>query len=88
MFINEESKNVNLPKINDKLNYKIINADQEFTKSIGRYSESTLIKTLEKNGIGRPSTFASIISKIQDRNYVEIKNIEGEKNVLNYELKK
>jgi len=40
-----------------------------------RYTEATLIRELEKNGIGRPSTFAQLISTIQDRNYVEIKTI-------------
>ncbi len=44
---------------------------QRFTEPIARYSEATLIKTLESLGIGRPSTYASIISTIQDRNYVE-----------------
>ena len=47
-----------------------------------------MVKILEKNGIGRPSTFASIISKIQDKDYVLIKNIDGEKKkIINYTLK-
>jgi DNA topoisomerase-1 len=45
--------------------------EQHFTEPPPRYSESTLIKELEKNGVGRPSTYASIVSVIQDRNYVE-----------------
>ncbi|MFO0857318.1 MAG: DNA topoisomerase [Phycisphaerales bacterium] len=45
--------------------------EQKFTSPPSRYSESSLIKTLESEGIGRPSTYASIISVIQDRNYVE-----------------
>lgn len=44
---------------------------QHFTQPPARYSEATLIKELEKNGIGRPSTYAPIISTIQERNYVE-----------------
>jgi len=44
---------------------------QHFTQPPSRYSEATLIKTLEQNGIGRPSTYAPIISTIQARNYVE-----------------
>jgi DNA topoisomerase-1 len=48
-----------------------IEPDQVFTMPPPRYSEATLVKTLEAEGIGRPSTYASIIQVIQDRNYVE-----------------
>ncbi len=44
---------------------------QHFTQPPSRYTEATLIKTLEKNGIGRPSTYAPTLSTIQERNYVE-----------------
>jgi len=44
---------------------------QHFTKPPARFTEATLIKTLEKYGIGRPSTYASILSTIQERNYVK-----------------
>ncbi|MCL0095065.1 type I DNA topoisomerase [Dehalococcoidia bacterium] len=44
---------------------------QHFTKPPPRYTEATLIKTLEENGIGRPSTYAPILSTIQERGYVE-----------------
>lgn len=49
-----------------------INPKQHFTKPPPRYSEASLVKELEKNGIGRPSTYASIISVIQDKGYVEL----------------
>ena len=44
---------------------------QRFTSPPARYSEASLIKTLESEGIGRPSTYASIIGVIQERRYVE-----------------
>ncbi|MDM8545882.1 type I DNA topoisomerase [Candidatus Venteria ishoeyi] len=49
-----------------------IRADQHFTEPPPRYSEARLIKTLEEHGIGRPSTYASIISTLQNREYVEL----------------
>ena len=60
------------------LKLKKINITEEYTKPPLRYNEANLVKYLEKKGIGRPSTFASIISKIQERNYVEIKDVKGE----------
>ena len=50
-----------------------IDAAQHFTKPPPRYSEASLVRELEKRGIGRPSTYASIISTIQDRGYVTLK---------------
>jgi DNA topoisomerase-1 len=49
-----------------------LDKSQHFTQPPARYSEATLVKTLEKNGIGRPSTYATIISTIQDRGYVNL----------------
>jgi len=51
-----------------------IRPEQHFTKPPARYNEASLVKTLEKEGIGRPSTYATIISTIQDRGYVEQQN--------------
>ena len=50
-----------------------VEAAQHFTKPPPRYSEASLVRELEKRGIGRPSTYASIISTIQDRGYVTLK---------------
>ena len=46
-------------------------SDQHFTQPPARYNEASLIKALEENGIGRPSTYAPILSTIQERNYIE-----------------
>ena len=58
----------------ETLNLSDIKLDKKFTKPPSRYSEAALVKELEKKGIGRPSTYANIISTIQDRGYVEIQN--------------
>ncbi len=58
-------------KKEQKLELKEIDKSQQFTKPLPRFTESTLIKELESNGIGRPSTYASIIGTIQDRYYIE-----------------
>jgi DNA topoisomerase-1 len=54
----------------DRLELKALNPEQKFTQPPPRYSEATLVKALEENGIGRPSTYASIIGVIQARDYV------------------
>jgi len=60
-----------------KLAWQTISADESFTKPKGRYTEASLISDLEKRGIGRPSTFASLVTTILDREYVEKTNVEG-----------
>ncbi len=54
-----------------------MNMNETFNSPVLHYNEAGLIKYLKKESIGRPSTYASIISKILERNYVEMKNIEG-----------
>ena len=58
----------------DELNLVKLDPSQHFTKPPARYSEASLVKELEKQGIGRPSTYAAIISTIQDRGYVALQN--------------
>jgi DNA topoisomerase I len=58
-------------EIGRKLGVVDVKAEQHFTKAPARYTEASLIKALEKEGIGRPSTYAPIISTVQDRGYVE-----------------
>ena len=59
-------------KQGDALNLKALDPKQHFTKPVARFNEASLVKELEKRGIGRPSTYASIISTIQDRGYVRL----------------
>lgn len=65
-------------KTGEELVYEEILGKEEFPKSIGRFNEASLVKKLEDLGIGRPSTYASIITKIQERNYVEKVDLKGE----------
>src|SRR6185503_5003184 len=53
----------------DRLELRALRPEQKFTQPPPRFSEATLVKELEENGIGRPSTYASIISVLQDREY-------------------
>jgi DNA topoisomerase-1 len=69
--IKYEEKELPILEINEILELIKINALQHFTQPPTRYSEATLIKALEENGIGRPSTYAPILSTIQERNYIE-----------------
>lgn len=64
-------------KVGQILQWLTIAADEMFTKPKGRYTEASLIAELEKRGIGRPSTFATLVSTIVERDYVEKTNVEG-----------
>ncbi len=58
----------------DPLRRGAVSADQHFTQPPPRYSEASLVKKMEELGIGRPSTYASILSVLRDRNYVRMEN--------------
>ncbi|MGI6162270.1 MAG: type I DNA topoisomerase [Christensenellales bacterium] len=70
--VSDEEGDGKLPKLEegDKLELTELIPEQNFTQPPPRYTEATLVKTLEENGIGRPSTYAPTISTIIDRNYV------------------
>ncbi len=69
----EEDKEGNLPEMQkgDILKLRDIAPNQHFTQPPARYTEPTLIKALDENGIGRPSTYAPILSNIMGRDYIE-----------------
>jgi DNA topoisomerase I len=58
----------------DKVPLKLIRPEQHFTEPPPRYTEASLVKTLEEYGIGRPSTYANIISTLRNREYVELES--------------
>jgi DNA topoisomerase-1 len=70
----EEDDNRMLPPMSerDPLKRQKVDASQHFTQPPPRYSEASLVKKMEELGIGRPSTYASILSVLQDRNYVKL----------------
>ncbi|SES66319.1 DNA topoisomerase I [Marinobacter segnicrescens] len=72
----KKDEDVALPdiKVDEVLDLAKLDPTQHFTKPAPRYTEASLVKELEKQGIGRPSTYASIISTIQDRGYVRLQN--------------
>lgn len=69
----DEEEDGKLPELslNDKLKLKELKGNQHFTQPPARYTEATLIKALEENGIGRPSTYATIITTIVKREYIK-----------------
>lgn len=73
----EENNEKLLPKVNvgEFLSYKKITATEKFTKPAARYTEAALVRKLEELGIGRPSTYAPTIQTIQNRGYVDKREI-------------
>jgi DNA topoisomerase-1 len=67
----DEERSLPLVKEGEQLKLNSLTPDQHFTEPPPRYSEATLVKALEEKGIGRPSTYAAIMTTIQDREYVE-----------------
>jgi len=72
---------LNQLNVGDLLKYKTIQSFEKFSKPIPRYTEASLIKELEKRGLGRPSTYATLITKILDpkKNYAKILSKNAEK---------
>lgn len=72
----KKDEDVVLPevKVGDQLDLVKLTPNQHFTRPPARYTEASLVRELEKRGIGRPSTYAAIISTIQDRGYVRLEN--------------
>ena len=70
----EEDAGGRLPKVNEGAAARVIDAraDQHFTEPPPRYSEASLVKKMEELGIGRPSTYASILTVLRDRTYVHM----------------
>ena len=67
----EAERSLPLVETGESLKLNSITPDQHFTEPPPRYTEATLVKALEEKGIGRPSTYAAIMSTIQEREYVE-----------------
>jgi DNA topoisomerase-1 len=67
----EAERTLPLVEKGENLNLNSITPEQHFTEPPPRYTEATLVKALEEKGIGRPSTYAAIMSTIQEREYVE-----------------
>ena len=70
----EEDDDARLPVVNEGAAAKVAEAraDQHFTEPPPRYSEASLVKKMEELGIGRPSTYASILERLRDRSYVKM----------------
>ena len=85
----DEIKTADFPvlKEGDVYNIEKLNIEEGITKAPTRYSEATLVKKLESEGIGRPSTYASIVETLKTREYVEIIEKRFHPTYLGYEVK-
>ena len=70
-----EWEKASLMKVGDKVEWSDIKAEPKESKAKGRYTEATLVRDMETYGIGRPSTFASLLSTIQDKEYVALRDL-------------
>jgi len=79
-----DDKSDELPDVSkgEKLDCNEISATQKFSRPPARYTEASLVKKLEELGIGRPSTYAPTIKTIQDRGYVENKDLDGKSRLI------
>ena len=74
VYDNQKEKNNELPELNegDKVKLKKTDDREHFTQPPARYTEASLVRALEENGVGRPSTYAPTIDTIQKRYYVKL----------------
>ena len=81
---NSDGKSEELPNVSqgEMMNCNEISVTQKFSRPPARFTEASLVKKLEELGIGRPSTYAPTIKTIQDRGYVENKDIEGKSRAI------
>jgi DNA topoisomerase I len=78
----ENDKNLKPPEEGARIKMTEITAKEEYARAPPRYTEATMIKTLQKLGIGRPSTYVNTIKHIINRGYVELKDVKGVKKTI------